>query len=680
MEEQQQEGLEAPVSEDAFDDNTVYSQYQTPTYQQYWIEELAAEKKEHDPFRERGHKIIKRFTDERDSYDSTRSNYNIFASNVEIKSSSMYARTPVPEVSRRFVDSTDQVSRVAAMILQRNISYELECGGFDSIFKQIAWDRLVPGIGLGWIRLEIDPETQDPTTGEIEYGEQNSYIDYVNWADFYWAPSKTWETTRWIARRVPMCKKAVKDRFSSTCDEKTIFDLAFKQKPTQSYNNQDTLAPKNVTESTIDVYEIWDKTRRLIFWITDSAETPLDVSEDTCEFPDFYPTALPPLGRFTTSNTTPIADYSLVQDQYRELDDLNNRASHLVQALKLRWVYDNSNRALKDLFTSTGELQGIGVNDWAAFSTEKGGLKNSIEFVPLDEIAATYSKLITARDLVKQQIFEIEGISDILRGVAMPYETASATAAKGAASSSRLGVAQHDAADYISRLIRLKGHSICKFYTPNTMLARAGQFNEADQQYIQPALQLLKNTSANQFKLLVSVDSIMLPNFQQEKAERSEFIHAITGLLAQMIPAVKQTPELGPLGISLIKFGVAGFRGASQIEGMIDNALDQLLATQGQAQQQKPPSAEQTKMMMQEQQIRADMQTTQIQENTKIQSAQLQAQIKSMEIQLEQQQLELKKQQLAHQAAIDQIKIENSKIDAAHGHAIDVLNLQKQGD
>jgi len=106
-----------------------------------------------------------------------------------------------------------------------------------------------------------------------------------------------------------------------------------------------------------------------------------------------------------------------------------------------------------------------------------------MEFIPLQQIASTYQELIQAREQVKAQINEVEGINDFLRGVQQPYVTATAAGATNQASSSRMSIQQQQVADYIQRLLRLKAHLICKFYKPANIVAAAGTLAQADQQY-----------------------------------------------------------------------------------------------------------------------------------------------------------------------------------------------------
>lgn len=655
----------------------VREKYQTQAEQMFWLDEIESARKEREQYDKQATETIKRFSDQRDNKDSG-SYFNIFYANTELKLGALYARTPKPDIKRRFNDADDDVSRVASNILQRNITYELDQNNFDATFKQILFDRLVPGFGVGWLRFEEEETEQVFDANGMpmpSMPEQLAAIDYVSWSDFVYAPCRVWSECRWVARRIPMTRSAVNARFGESVDPDVVTNLNFAASRRDT-DQKNKLGPRNQTSKTVDVYEVWDKERRLVFWVTDGADVPLDVREDTNEFPDFFPTPLPPLGRYDTSNTLPISDYRLSQDQYRELDDLNNRCSKLTQALKLQWVYESSNLELAELYSTGSEFQGIPVKNWAQLQTEKGGIRGAIEFVPLDEIAATYQKLSMARDVVKNQIYEIEGISDILRGAATPYETAAATSTKAAYASSRIGIAQHDVARYIERLLSLKAHMICRFYTPQTILARCGMPPPADQQYIGPALQLLKDEQMRGFRLDVSVDSIQLPNWDQEKRERNELIQAVTALMAQGLPAVQQNPALAPMLLTLIKFGVAGYKGAKDIEGMLDSHLQGLMQAQSQAQTQpKPPSPAEIKAQLEQQRIQAGLQEVQMQEETKRIIAQQNAMIEAQSQRLQEIELMLKRQKAEADHSRDIARLQIDATNKAHSTASNVTAI-----
>jgi len=88
------------------------------------------------------------------------------------------------------------------------------------------------------------------------------------------------------------------------------------------------------------------------------------------------------------------------------------------------------NHALQRLLTEGDNNTLIPVDKWMAFS-EKGGLQGSIQLLPLEVIAATLINLYTAHKNVTDQIYEITGISDIIRGQTSASETATAQQIKG---------------------------------------------------------------------------------------------------------------------------------------------------------------------------------------------------------------------------------------------------------
>jgi len=79
-------------------------------------------------------------------------------------------------------------------------------------------------------------------------------------------------------------------------------------KATAKDTSKAKLASENQTEPTADIYEIWGKEPQLGFWVTDDVEVPLDVPQGTMSVDEFFPTPVPPLARFDTSNTIPVCD------------------------------------------------------------------------------------------------------------------------------------------------------------------------------------------------------------------------------------------------------------------------------------------------------------------------------------------------------------------------------------
>ena len=108
-----QEGMESQVSEDAFEQDPVLAKYQTEAEQSHWIDELGASRKERQKFDKTAAKTIERYSDKRDESSSSRSRYNLFSSNTDMKLAALFAQMPKADVTRRFDDADDDIARVA---------------------------------------------------------------------------------------------------------------------------------------------------------------------------------------------------------------------------------------------------------------------------------------------------------------------------------------------------------------------------------------------------------------------------------------------------------------------------------------------------------------------------------------------------------------------------------------
>jgi len=215
-----------------------------------------------------------------------------------------------------------------------------------------------------------------------------------------------------------------------------------------------------------------------------------------------------------------------------ELDILSDRIDGLVKSLRVRGVYDASQPALLRLMTEGDNNSLIPVDKWMAFS-EKGGLKGSIDLLPLDTLAQALLQCYQARDNIKQQIYEITGISDIIRGASYASETATAQQIKGQYAGLRLRAMQEDVALFATDLIRLKAQVMCLHYQDETILqyAAADQMSPQDQQLIPQALALLRNKPLRSFRVDIAADSLVMLDENQNKQDRLAFLQAFGGFM-----------------------------------------------------------------------------------------------------------------------------------------------------
>ena len=260
-----------------------------------------------------------------------------------------------------------------------------------------------------------------------------------------------------------------------------------------------------------------------------------------------------------------------------------------------------------------------------------------------------------AMDQVKNQIYEIMGIADIQRGQTDPNETLGAQIIKSNNASGRLKTMQHAVVDFATELLSIKAQIICNHFTDDTIVKISGamQLSPQDQQLIPQALALLRDEAAKNFRVEVTSDSMIFQDEQQEKADRLEFLSAMSGFLQQAVPAAQMTPELTPMLVEMLKFGVTAFKAGKGLEGMIDETADkfreQAKAAEGQP---KPPSPEVQKLQMQ-----AQMEQTKLQAQSQAKQAEMQMQIQ-IEQQKMQMQMELEKAKQEYQAQENQLKFQ----------------------
>ena len=632
-----------------------------------WYNTIAQYDKSFREWEARVPRILKRYRDDSRSRNNPNARFNILWSNVQVLQPAVFARLPRPDVSRRFRDN-DPIARVASMMLERALEYEIEhYTDYNAGMKNAVLDRLLGGRGTAWVRYEPHIIGEEKQTGEglagqipedglqitedadeaetenaqlLESQERIEYecapVDYVNWRDFGHSVARTWEEVTAVWRKVYMGRQALVDRFGD--------DLGYKI-PLDTKPETDKWAQKQVTAEHYQacIYEIWDKEQGKVFWISKSMGEILDERDDPLQLEGFFPCPKPLYATLTTDSLEPIPDFVLYQDQAKQLDTLADRIDGFINALKVRGVYDASEPSLARLFSEGENNTLIPVKNWMAFA-EKQGMKGAIDLVDITPIAQGLMMAYQAMDQVKGQIYEIMGIADIQRGQTDPNETLGAQIIKSNNAAGRLKTMQHAVVDFATALLQIKAQIICKHFTDDTILKISGaaQLSPQDQALIPQALQLLKDEPAKNFRIEVTSDSMIYQDEQQEKADRIEFLKAVTGFMQGAVPMAQAVPEFAPVLMEMLKFGVTAFKAGKGLEGLIDETADkyrnQVKAMEGQP---KPPPLE--------------IQKIQAQAQAKAQELQAQAQLEMQKLQATN---ELEKAKQEYQAQENQLKFQ----------------------
>lgn len=659
---------------------------------QFWCEQISIYDKAAQSWEGGAKKIIKRYKDDRKETQSEAARFNILWSNVQTLAPALYAKNPVPNIDRRFEDD-DKVGTTAARVLERATTYYVDNDLFSNVMTQCVLDRLLPGRGTPWVRyvpkfkgeaVEVTDDTVKKSEAETipELYSEDVVVDYVHWQDFGHTWARTWEEVRAVWRIVYMSREEMKQRGFK--DWKTI--------PLEK-ESEDTQEKKG--EDKAKIYEIWDKVKGEAIWLHKGMENEQDRRDDPLGLKDFFPCPKPIYATLANDSLIPTPDYRQYESQARELDDLTARIASIQKSLKVVGVYDASAEGLSRLLSEGNDNTMIPVEQWAVFG-EKGGLKGAVDYFPMEMVANVLIELYQVRERVKQDLYEISGISDIIRGSTDATETATAQEIKGRFATLRLDSMQKDVARMSRDLVRIIAEIIAEHFSLETIKQISGiklltqpekmQLQAQIQQQSQPqpwpngeppqppppvpdeiqelldnptweeVEKLLRDDTLRCFRISIETDSTIKQDQEAEKAARIEMIGQVGAYLQQ---AAVLPPTLQPLAAELLQFGVKGFKISRELETTFDVTMKKI---RKQAEMPPTPDPEEAKAQMEAEQHKAqmqfDQQKLQVEAQNQMQQQQLDREKMAQEKYLADQNFTLERERMAQEGK----KTENEKL------------------
>ncbi|KZS49712.1 hypothetical protein FHT72_001174 [Rhizobium sp. BK077] len=642
-----------------------------------WQQELERAQRYFKTWHDRCVKIEKIYLDQQsDQTSAAKRRFPMLWANTSVLQPAVYARVPQPVVERRFKDA-QPVARMASELVERNLAYTGDEADIDSIMRAVRDDFLLCARGTVWLRYEADFEPLDmgvqpsapPASGGLPEGllgglpsglpsglpgdgigenggappevisDERVCIDYVHWSDFLHSPARRWKDVTWVARRVPMTDEELGKRFGPDA-------MASLQAQATGSNKGTSQTERAENEDKTHVWEIWCKSENYTVWIADGAPVALEVSEPPLDLTHFWPCPRPAYGTMSTSSLIPVPDYVYYQQQCDEIDLLTKRVNKLTDQLRLKVFYPSGDGAISPAIEKAmrpdNDAVMVPIPEWAAF-TDKGGSK-AIVTLPIDEVQKVIIACIQARKQLIEDVYQITGISDIVRGDTQASETATAQRIKSQWGSIRIRDRQSELARFARDIIRLAGEIICDQFQPETLMlvsgiklptmaekqqvqlqmqmaaqqaaARAGQMGQPaqsppemappempsqlqqmmQQPTIDEVVQLLRNDSIRGFQIDIETDSTIEPDEDAEKQRRMEFVQMVGGFLQQAGAMAQQNPILVPVMVETLLFAARGFRAGRQLESTLEQVGAKLseAATAPQQPQQPPqPSPEQ---------------------------------------------------------------------------------------
>jgi hypothetical protein len=638
--------------------------------QERWNLEIAAAKKNLQDFWRDGRKVLGEYKGKSDG----KKRLNLWYADVQTKSSTLSGE-PKVRARRRYADAKDDVARVSAEMVERllNADVERDSDGYRRALSLAKGDWLK--VALGQIRLRYVVEENADGTKAFEDVE----TDYVHWDDFLWSPCKVWGEVRWVAYATDMGRDALHERFDATLGEVLVERIPLNGKAEKEDEKaKDTLARARV-------WEVWDKERKEVCWIVEGFAKPLDVQSDPLGLPNFFPSPEPLAANLTSDEFVPRSSFFLAEDLYAEAHELTRRIRALVKTIKVVGAYAKGNEALERVLSDACENQLVPVANLASLMGEDG-LSKAAWIMPIEPQVRALVELVQQRNLVRSDIAEVLGLSDIMRGQQAQRVTATTDRIKARAFSMRTQTDQDEYARFASDAQRIRAFMVSNLFDAATIIKRSNIENAAAPEVIAQAVQLLKQ-DISVYRIEVDSDALSMTDFDAVRQERIEGLTALGGYLQQSVPFVQMVSAAGPTAaqaaVKLVaangQWLIAGLPGATALEENFDRfiadfeqAIQQAMAQAAAQPPQPDPKVEAEKVKLE---------TTKVQAQAKVQGAQVDMAKTQMDMQAKVAEHGMKMQQMQAGQQIEQADfgLRMAEMKAKHEAAKDMPKMEERG-
>jgi hypothetical protein len=410
-----------------------------------WSKELENSDNYEKNWRKEADKYFQIYRDEYNgNYDDSR-RYNVFWANTQTLRPLVFSKLPKPNITQRFLDE-DEVAKLASEMMERTVFLYLGDSDAEDTIGKCRDDFLIGGRGVA--RVCYDPEEileLEDGAEEIDPSKKKCRIEYWPWEDFRMSTEKEWSKVRWIAFRHYMTREELVEDFGSKGKAVSLNKTRL--------DSLDKSPSENELFKMAEVWEIWDKdSGKVIFATLGGDGTLLSSEEDPYNLRGFFPMPMPLGSKSDPSSLIPTPLYRFYKSQAEELNKVDARIKSLIEQCKATGIYNS--------VAESSDIEALFNGEDGTFSPLKGtgGLQKASDMVlfkPLNEIILAIRELQQHKIEIINAIRDITGISDIVRGVSMASETATAQQLKGNFAISRIQPLQKEIEFWSRDLIRL---------------------------------------------------------------------------------------------------------------------------------------------------------------------------------------------------------------------------------
>ncbi len=487
-----------------------------------WLKKLAAAEKAYAKY----YDLVDETRDfYKDSKGSRSGKYNIFWSTVETLKPFLYFKQP-----KFYIERTDKnagrTEKLACEMLENALAWNMEQFDFDSVIKYARNDFLISGAGIVWEQYKPEIEMRGKTSAPdgqtaVKTGEKVESV-YLDPRCFLADTDRVgvWEEVSWVARKIYMDREELAAEFG-----------------------EDLPAAFADARRDVCVYEVWDKAGEEILWLSPAVpERFLKKQKNVLHINGFFPCPKPIFATMTNNSIIPVPDYCMIKEMLNELNGINSRMRLTIQALKVSGAYDNSFPELAEILDKDVTL--VAVSDFVKLR-ESGGIRGIIDFAPIEQYVLALEQLAERRQDVIASIFDVTGVSDIMRGSSNAAETATAVTKKTNFGTLRNQDRQNDMQRFIRDLLRIKAEIICEMFDAGRLASFLPAEKRQDEQSVLAAVRLLKTEKLRGMLFTVETESIF--NREEESAKTMEAVKIINEMVTAALTTVSRQPLLLPL-------------------------------------------------------------------------------------------------------------------------------------
>ena len=663
---------------------------------QPWLQRLTHAAKEMQDWQSSVDNIDKAYADLNTLRSQTRDReFALFWSNIQIIGPSIYARPPEPVVTPKFKDRRP-LYRTASEFLERCTKISFDMADIDQQMIAARDDLAIAGRAAFWVRYE-------------DGKDERLCYEHVDRKDFLHDPARYWDEVDWVANGAWMKPSEIDKRFGE----------AGKRLTGSKLRAEPVLHSAEMEDTTIQIWEIWCKSEDCVVWVAMDHDEVLERDKPHLKLDGFFPCPRPAYATLKRRSLIPIPDMLYYKDQLEEVNTLTRRIHALAEAIKVRGFYAGGGdlgAAVERAITMADDSQILlPVPALGELMARSGG--DPIVWMPLEMIASTITGLIELRRQVIDDVYQVMGMSDIMRGMSEAGETLGAQRLKQQNSSFRVRDKQNELVRIARDIVRIGAQVVAEEFSKQTLedmaqmdlptngditkqvkdikaqakealegVTKAAEEASASGQQVDPqqfeqqqmeiiqqsqaaleqagktvtidqVLEFLKDEKLRPFVLDIETDSTIYPDEAAEKQARAEFMSVFSGGMPMMQAAAQMGPEaLGLVG-GVFKFALAPYRVGRELEGLIDDFVDKGPEIVQRMMDQQAENPDEGLAASQMELAKAEMAKVEAQSA----NYQAQAQLKAQELQLKGQEAQA---QFAQQQEGFRLEIEKAREDA----------------